>query len=267
MNYKILLLIISFVFLLTNNAIAKKERIIIASTTSTYDSGLLKYLNEEYNLKSETKVHVISLGTGQAIKLAESGNADILIVHHTLTEIQFMKEGYGIIRHNLMYNDYILVGPNNDVEICNSIKKFLLNIIKNKLTFISRGDDSGTHKKELQLWEAISIDLKASWYLEVGSGMGRTLGMTIELDGYTLVDSATWISYKDKGSCKVLYQGDQALSNQYSLILVNDKMHPHVNTKSATNFIEWLLSPDGQETIARFELNGQQLFYPNADNF
>ena len=261
MNYKILLLIISFVFLLTNNAIAKKERIIRASTTSTYDSGLLKYLNEEYNLKSETKVHVISLGTGQAIKLAESGNADILIVHHTLTEIQFMKEGYGIIRHNLMYNDYILVGPNNDVEICNSIKKFLLNIIKNKLTFISRGDDSGTHKKEIELWNLLKENNKKSksWYLESGQGMGKTLLIANNKKAYTLSDRSTWRTFKKKNNLKIICEGKPPLINQYGIILVKNS----INTKEAKKYIEWIISDKGKKLINDYKIDKQQLFFFN----
>lgn len=250
--------------------LAASNSILVQSTTSTQNSGLFNYILPIYLTKTGIEVKVVAVGTGQALKNAANGDADVVMVHAKSAEETFIKNGYGIVRRPLMYNQFFIVGPSHDpadIQSATSAAEALKKIATSKSKWISRGDMSGTHKKELQLWEAISIDLKASWYLEVGSGMGRTLGMTIELDGYTLVDSATWISYKDKGSCKVLYQGDQALSNQYSLILVNDKMHPHVNTKSATNFIEWLLSPDGQATIARFELNGQQLFYPNADKF
>ena len=261
MFYKKLLLILSFVLLLTNNTVAKEERIIIASTTSTYDTGLLNYLHKSYNLKSKTKVHVISLGTGQAIKLAESRNADILIVHHTPSELQFIKEGYGILRHNLMFNDYILVGPKNDDGICNSINEFLLNIIKNKLTFISRSDDSGTHKKEIELWNLLEENNKKdkSWYLESGQGMGKTLLIANNKEAYTLSDRSTWMTFNQKNKLKIICEGKPPLINQYGIILVKNS----INTEEAKKYVEWILSDVGKMLINNYKIDGQQLFFFN----
>ena len=269
MMHKPLFLCSVLIFSASFSLIASNS-ILVQSTTSTQNSGLFNYIVPIYQAKTGIEVKVVAVGTGQALKNAANGDADVVMVHAKSAEEIFIKNGYGIARRPLMYNQFFVVGPSHDpagIQSASSAAEAFMKIASSESKWISRGDMSGTHKKELQLWKSIAINPKASWYLEVGSGMGRTLGMTIELDGYTLVDSATWISYKNKGSCKVLYQEDQALSNQYSLILVNDEIHPHVNTKGAKNFMEWLLSSDGQSTIAKFKLNGQQLFYPNADKF
>jgi tungstate transport system substrate-binding protein len=263
-----LILLCCTLILSTSFHLAASDSILLQSTTSTQSSGLFKYLLPVYQDMTGIEVKVVAVGTGQALKNAENGDADVVMVHSKSAEETFIENGYGIARRPFMYNEFFVVGPSHDpadIQSASSATDALKKISTSKSKWVSRGDMSGTHKKELQLWASIPMVPKGSWYLDVGSGMGRTLGMAVELEGYTLVDSATWFSYKGKGSCKVLYQGDRSLSNQYSLILVNDKIHPHVKTKSATNFIEWLLSKDGQATIGRFKLNGQQLYYPNAD--
>ncbi len=260
-NYNILYLLILIFLLLTNNVNAKKERIILASTTSTYDSGLLDYLHKNYSYKSKTEVHVISLGTGQAIELAKSGNADILIVHHTPSEVKFINDGYGTIRHNLMYNDYILVGPKNDIRACDSMNQFLLDIINNKFTFISRGDDSGTHKKEIELWNLLKEDNEKnkSWYLESGQGMGKTLLIANNKKAYTLTDRSTWITFKQKNNLEIICENKPPLINQYGIILVKNS----INQNEAKKYLNWIISDKGKELINNYKIEEQQLFFFN----
>ena len=188
--------LILLISLINFNIFADNNRIIIASTTSAYDSGLLDYVNKEFEKKFNIMVHVLALGTGQAIRLAKNGDADILLVHDTLSEIEFIKKGFGNTRHNLMYNNYLIVGPKTDKDKCDSINKTLLKIIDNKFIFISRGDESGTHKKEKELWNLIGAEIEefSSWYKKIGQGMGSTLILSNEMNAYTLSDIGTWIS-------------------------------------------------------------------------
>ncbi|PPR44991.1 MAG: Tungstate-binding protein TupA [Alphaproteobacteria bacterium MarineAlpha5_Bin8] len=258
-------LIFFLVIFINFNIHAETNRIIIATTTSTYDSGLLKYINTFFEKKNNIKVHPISVGTGQAIRIASNGDADILLVHHKESEIEFIKNGYGIKRFQLMYNDFLIVGPKNDKDNCKSIEKKLNYIKNNKLVFISRGDDSGTHKKEKELWE--NNDLNPSnfefWYIENGQGMGSTLLMTNEKRAYTLTDRATWITFKKRENLKIICENQPPLLNQYSIIAVNPKINKNINYEGATKYIRWILSAEGKNLINNYKVKDTQLFFFN----
>ena len=243
---------------------ASDNRIIVASTTSTYDTGLLNYLNSFFEDLFDIKIHVLSLGTGQAIRVAQDGNAEVLLVHHTNSEIKFMNDGYGLIRHELMYNDYVLVGPKNDQLDCQSVATKLREIIQKNLPFISRGDDSGTHKKELELWNSINFLPGSSfWYKEVGQGMGITLLMANEKSAYTLSDRGTWVSFNKKENLRIVCENLPPLFNQYGLIIVNPIVNSNLDIENAKIYVNWLISDRGKELINNFRKKGQQLFYFN----
>ena len=222
--------------------------ITIASTTSTHDTGLLKSINKTFYDNFKIRVNVISLGTGQAIRIAKDGNVEILLVHHTPSELNFMNQGYGKIRHNLMYNDFVLIGPKNDEKKCISIEEKLLEIKNNKLNFISRGDDSGTHKKEKELWNLININTNnnMNWYLSVGQGMGQTLLIANNKKAYTLSDRSTWISFNSKENLKIVCENLPPLFNQYGIILVNNKLNNNLNIKDAEVYINWIISDEAK---------------------
>ena len=263
MFHKILLILA--ISLINFNIYADNKRIIIASTTSTYHTGLLQYINKEFEKKFNIKVHILSLGTGQAIKMAENGDADILLVHDTLSELEFIKEGYGNIRHNLMYNDYIIVGPKTDNDKCDSISQTLLKIKNNEYIFISRGDESGTHKKEKELWNKIGIETNESfsWYYKIGQGMGPALIFANEMNGYTLSDRATWIAINKKENLKLICKDMPALINQYGIIVVNQKINSNINSKDANKYVNWIISNEGKKLINSFRKNNEQLFFFN----
>ena len=250
--------------------LAEDKSIIVQSTTSTQNSGLYKHLLPIFEKKTGIKVHVVAVGTGQAIKNATNGDADVLLVHAKSAEEKFVKDGWGVKRFDLMYNDFVIVGPPNDpakVGGMRDAKEALKKIAATRALFASRGDNSGTHKKELQLWKAASVDPKkesGKWYRETGSGMGATLNTGVGMAAYVLTDRATWISYKNKGTYKIQVEGAKDLFNQYGVILVNPKKHPKVKVKEGQAFIDWVLGEDGQKAIADYQLNGQQLFFPNA---
>ena len=249
---------------------ADEKSIIVQSTTSTQNSGLYKHLLPVFEKKTGIKVHVVAVGTGQAIKNSQNGDGDVLLVHAKSAEEQFVKEGWGVARFDLMYNDFVIVGPPADpakVGGLKDAKEALKMIAAAKALFASRGDNSGTHKKELQLWKAAGIAQKkdsGKWYRETGSGMGATLNTGVGMGAYVLTDRATWISYKNKGDYKIQVDGAKDLFNQYGVILVNPKKHPKVKVKEGQAFIDWLLGDEGQKTIADYKLNGQQLFFPNG---
>jgi len=249
---------------------AADRTIKLASTTSTENSGLFSHLLPVFESRTGIKVHVVAVGTGQAIRLAKRGDADVLLVHHKPSEEKFVREGYGVKRFDVMYNDFVLIGPKADpakVRGGKNITAALQKIAKAKARFVSRGDDSGTHKKELGLWRAAKVNVKAmggQWYRETGSGMGAALNTASGLNGYILSDRATWVAFKNKGKLALLVEGDKRLFNQYGVILVNPKKHPHVNVKDGQAFVSWVTSPDGQKTIASFRVKGLQLFFPNA---
>jgi tungstate transport system substrate-binding protein len=244
--------------------------IVLQSTTSTQDTGLFNYLLPMYRELAGVEVRSVAVGTGQALNNAANGDADVLLVHAKADEEKFVAEGFGVERFDLMYNDFVILGPPEDQanirgskDIVEAIKK----IAATEAVFASRGDDSGTHKKERELWAIAGIDVDAasgSWYRETGSGMGTTLNIATGIGGYVMSDRATWISFKNKRGFEILVEGDPQLFNQYGIILVNPKRHPHVKAELGQAFIDWLLSESGQKAIADFRVDGQQLFYPNA---
>ena len=254
-------------FLFTFSISALERKIIIASTTSTYDSGLLKYLNKNFMNKYEINVQIIVQGTGQAIRTAKDGNVELLLVHHKKSEIEFMKSDYGLKRFDLMYNDYVIIGPKEDLDKCQNIQNKLKNIIENNLKFISRGDDSGTHKKELELWLLFNLNPKkfSDNYLSVGQGMGHTLLMANEMKAYTISDRSTWIAFKRKDNLKIICENKPPLFNQYGIILVNPKLNRSLNIKDAEIYLNWIISEEGKFLINNYKINDQQLFYFNYD--
>ena len=261
-SFKILLFLLTIFF--STFAIGE-NKIIIASTTSTYDTGLLNLLNEEFYKKYEVRVQVLSLGTGQAIRTAKDGNAEILLVHHKPSEIEFMNDGYGIERHEIMYNDYVLVGPKNDNDLCKSVQQKLEQIYINQYLFISRGDDSGTHRKELEMWDLtnIKVNRNKNWYLSVGQGMGSTLLIANEKKAYTLSDRSTWIAFNNRQNLKIVCEDFPPLFNQYGIILVNAEMNKNLNYKDAKKYIEWFKTAEVKKLINNFKAKGKQLFYYN----
>ncbi len=244
--------------------------ILLQSTTSTKNSGLYDYLLPKFRAYSGIEVRVVAVGTGQALRNAQNGDADVLIVHAKSREQAFVAQGYGLARHKLMYNDFIVIGPQHDpanISSSDRIVDSLQKIADSESIFLSRGDDSGTHIKEISLWDLAGIDvarLSGSWYREAGAGMGATLNTAVSMNAYTLSDRGTWISFGNKQQHKILYHGEPPLNNQYGVIIVNPELHPHVKLEQAEIFVDWLLSDAGQTTIAAYRVDGQQLFFPNA---
>lgn len=251
-------------------ALSGERFIVVQSTTSTQNSGLFDHLLPLFTAKTGIAVRVVAVGTGQAINNAKNGDGDVLLVHDEASEKKFAEEGWGVKRHALMYNDFVIIGPSADpakVAGTKSAAEALAAIAAAKATFVSRGDDSGTHKAELRLWRAAGVDAKAqsgTWYREVGQGMGQTINTAIGMNGYTLTDRASWSAFKIKADHKTLLQGDHALFNQYGIILVNPAKHAHVKAADGQAFVDWLLSPEGQGAIAAFKIGGEQQFFPNA---
>lgn len=249
---------------------ASDRFIVVQSTTSTENSGLYGWLLPQFTAESGIEVRVVAVGTGQALRNARNGDGDVLIVHARAAEDAFVADGHGVKRHDLMVNDFVIVGPGADpVGLGESpgATAALKRIADTGATFVSRGDDSGTHKKELALWRAAGLDPTGdggAWYRESGSGMGATLNIAIGMDAHTLTDRATWVSFGNKGDHAILVEGDPALQNPYGVILVNPEVHPGVRARDGQIFIDWLLSPTGQAAIAAFRVNGQQLFFPSA---
>ncbi len=251
-------------------SLAAERSIVVASTTSTENSGLFGSILPVFEAASGIRVKVVAVGTGQAIKLAKNGDADVLFVHHRPSEEIFVAEGYGVKRFEVMYNDFVLVGPKSDpagVRGMTDAPAALARIAAAKATFASRGDDSGTHKKELGLWQAAKVDAVAAsgqWYRETGSGMGATLNTAAGLGAYALADRGTWISFANKGDLEIMVEGDKRMFNPYGAILVNPAKHKHVKAAEGQAFIDWLVSDAGQKAIADYQLGGLQLFFPNA---
>lgn len=249
---------------------AQEKFITVASTTSTENSGLFKAILPVFEKKSGIQVRVVALGTGQALDLARRGDADVLFVHNKKAEEKFVGEGYGVKRHDVMYNDFVLVGPKGDpanVGGGNDILVALERISSAKAPFASRGDKSGTHAAELRYWKAAGIDLAAGkgvWYRETGSGMGATLNTASGMNAYALTDRGTWLSFKNRGDLAILVEGDPRLFNQYGIMLVSPAKHPHVKKDMGQAFVDWVLSPEGQRAIAAYKIGGQQLFFTNA---
>jgi tungstate transport system substrate-binding protein len=244
--------------------------IIIQSTTSTQNSGLFEHILPLFTKKTGIEVRVVAVGTGQALKNAENGDGDVVLVHSQPDEEKFVADGWGVKRYPIMYNDFIIVGPGTDPAKIAGLKQApeaLKKIAEAKAPFASRADDSGTHKAELKLWNEAGVDPKASsgsWYLETGSGMGATLNTAVGKQAYALTDRGTWLAFANKDDFKILVEGDDKLFNQYGAILVNPAKHPNVKAKEGQAFIDWLVSPEGQAAIASYKIDGQQLFFPNA---
>lgn len=248
---------------------AGEKSIVLASTTSTQNSGLFDVILPLFTAETGIRVNVVAVGTGQALRIARNGDADVLLVHHRPSEDAFVADGNGIERRDVMYNDFIIVGPSSDpahVRDAASAPEALAAIAKHKAPFASRADDSGTNKKELELWAEAGLQPKGDWYLETGSGMGATLNLSAIKDTYALTDRGTWITFGNKGDLRRLYSGDPTLFNPYGIILVNPAVHPHAKVKLARAFSDWMVSAEGQAAIGAFRIEGFQAFCPNADN-
>jgi tungstate transport system substrate-binding protein len=249
---------------------AEDRSIVVASTTSTQDSGLFGYLLPIFKAKTNIEVKVIAQGTGQALDTARRGDADVVFVHAKAQEEKFLAEGFGVKRFDVMYNDFVLIGPKSDPACVKGkdIETALKTIQAKRAPFVSRGDNSGTHLAELSLWKHAGIDLAAAkgpWYREIGQGMGAALNTASAMSGYVLSDRGTWISFKNRGDLEISVEGDKRLFNQYGVMLVNPSKYPTVKKELGQSFIDWLISAEGQAAIAGYKIDGQQLFFPNAE--
>ena len=250
-------------------AAAQAPFITLASTTSTEQSGLFAHLLPRFTAASGVQVRVVALGTGQALALAKRGDVDMVLVHDTPAEEQFVADGYGVARQAVMYNDFVLLGPKNDPAraVGKDIAVALKAVATSRAAFVSRGDNSGTHAAELRFWHTAVIDLsnaKGTWYRETGSGMGPALNTASAMNAYVLADRATWLAFKNRGELVVLVEGDKRLFNQYGVMLVNPAKHPHVKRVQGQAFIDWLISPAGQQAINDYKVGGAQAFFANA---
>jgi tungstate transport system substrate-binding protein len=251
------------------SAFAQEKFIVVASTTSTEDSGLFKYLLPIFKSKTGIDVRVVAQGTGQALATAKKGDADVVFVHDRVAEQKFLDEGFGVDRREVMYNDFIIVGPKADPakiagskDVIGALKK----IAASQAPFASRGDKSGTNAAELRYWKQAEIDPqtgKGTWYRETGSGMGPTLNTASAMGAYAFTDRGTWLSFKNPGELVIVVEGDNKLFNQYGVMLVNPAKHPHVKKELGMQFIDWITSAEGQAAIASFRIGGEQLFFPN----
>lgn len=260
-------LIICFATLVTS-AQATERFLILQSTTSTQNSGLYEAILPEFTATTGIDVRVVAVGTGQAIKNAANCDGDVLLVHAEAAENKFVEDGFGIARHEVMYNDFVLVGPEEDPAALHNVNSAqdALEKLAGAVVFASRGDDSGTHKKERALWASAGIDpdqASGDWYRETGSGMGATLNIAVGMNAYTLTDRATWLAFNNKRNHKILFERDAALFNQYGVIAVDPTHCPKVKAQDAQRFVDWILG-DGQKAIGNFRRNGEQLFFPNA---
>ncbi|QCO00851.1 substrate-binding domain-containing protein [Azospirillum argentinense] len=244
--------------------------ITVASTTSTEDSGLFKSILPKFTEKTGIEVRVVAKGTGQAIDIAKRGDADVLFVHHKPSEDKFVAEGFSTVRKPVMYNDFVIVGPKADpakVGGSKDVSAALKRIAAAKAPFVSRGDDSGTHKSEQALWKTAGVDPTTGdgWYRAIGQGMGATLNTAAAVNGYAMTDRATWLSFKNRGDLGILVEGDKRLFNQYGVMLVNPAKFSHVKAADGQAFVDWLVSAEGQQAIADYKINGNSLFFPNAN--
>jgi tungstate transport system substrate-binding protein len=250
---------------------AQDKSIVVASTTSTQDSGLFGHILPLFKAKTGIDVKVVAQGTGQALDTGRRGDADVLFVHAKAQEEKLVADGFGVKRYPVMYNDFILIGPKSDpagIKGMTDVAEALKAIKSRGEPFISRGDRSGTHIAELDLWKAAGIDIgkeKGPWHKEIGQGMGAGLNTASAANAYVLADRGTWLSFKNRGDLDILVAGDKRLFNQYGVMLVNPEKHPHVKKELGQAFIDWLVSPEGQKAIADYRINGQELFFPNAN--
>src|SRR4030088_2557382 len=251
-------------------ALGKERSIVVASTTSTQDSGLFGYLLPIFKARTGIEVKVIAQGTGQALDTARRGDADVVFVHAKAQEEKFLAEGFAVKRFDVMYNDFVLIGPKDDPAGVkgNDIETALKTIQAKSAPFVSRGDRSGTHSTELALWKQAGIDMavtKGSWYREIGQGMGAALNTAGAMNAYVLSDRGTWISFKNRGDLEIVVEGDKRLFNQYGVMLVNPEKFPSVKKELGRSFVDWLVSPEGQAAIAGYKIDGRQLFFPDAE--
>jgi len=246
------------------------ESIIVASTTSTQNSGLFGYILPKFKEKTGIDVKVIAQGTGQALETGRRGDADVLFVHNRKAEEKFVTDGFGVNRKDVMYNDFVLIGPKDDpagLKQSKDVKDAMQRLAKNNALFISRGDKSGTHSAEKRYWSSANVDPKSTkGYRESGSGMGATLNMASGMDAYTLSDRGTWLSFKNRKHLEVVFSGDPAMFNPYGIILVNPSKHKHVKQTSGEAFINWITSKEGRDAIAEYKINGEQLFFPSPND-
>jgi tungstate transport system substrate-binding protein len=267
-----LLLFLAFITLtIAVPALAQEKSIVVASTTSTQDSGLFGHLLPIFKEKTGIDVKVVAQGTGQALDTARRGDADVVFVHARAAEEAFLAEGFGVKRYPVMYNDFVLIGPRGDPDgVGGKDIAAALHAVKAKAApFISRGDRSGTHLAEIKLWKEAGIDIardNGPWYKEIGQGMGAALNTASALNAYVLSDRGTWLAFKNRGDLTILVEGDKRLFNQYGVMLVNPAKHPTVKKDLGQRFIDWLVSPEGQAAIAGYKIGGQQLFYPDAND-
>jgi tungstate transport system substrate-binding protein len=272
MNMRRIVLVLAVAILagMSAPALAQDKSIVVSSTTSTTDSGLFNHILPLFKAKTGIDVKVVSQGTGQALDTGRRGDADVVFVHARSQEEKFVADGFGVKRYPVMYNDFILVGPKSDPAGIKdkSIVTGLKTIRDKAAPFISRGDKSGTHSAELNLWKIADLDLagadKGPWYKEIGQGMGAALNMAAASNAYVLSDRGTWLSFKNRGELDIMIEGDKQLFNQYGVILVNPEKHPSVKKDLGQAFIDWLVSAEGQKAIADYRIDGNQLFFPNA---
>lgn len=272
LNRRILIAAIALGLASVAPATAQEKSIVVSSTTSTQDSGLFGYLLPLFKAKTGIEVKVVAQGTGQALDTGRRGDSDVVFVHAKAQEEKFLAEGQGVKRFPVMYNDFVLIGPKSDpagIKGMKDVGKALVAIRDKKADFISRGDRSGTHSAELKLWKDSGVDIekdKGPWYKSIGQGMGAALNTAGAGNAYVLSDRATWIHYKNKGDLAILVEGDKRMFNQYGVMLVNPAKHPNVKKDLGQAFIDYLISPEGQKAIAGYKINGEQLFYPNAED-
>ena len=269
LSTRILLIATVILGLLTTPAIAQEKSIVVSSTTSTEQSGLFSFILPIFKMKSGIDVKVVAVGTGQALDIGRRGDADVVFVHDKAAEEKFVEEGYSTKRYEVMYNDFVLIGPKSDptkVGGGKDIQAALQKISTAQTPFVSRGDKSGTHAAELRYWKGAGITVApgSSWYKETGSGMGPALNTASAMNGYILADRGTWLSFKNRGDLVILVQGDPKLFNQYGVMLVNPAKFPHVKKAEGQAFIDWLISKNGQDVIASYQIGSEQLFFPNA---
>jgi tungstate transport system substrate-binding protein len=263
--YRLSLLLVAL--LASVPAIAGDVALRLATTTSTANTGLMDYLLPLFTRATGLEVHLIAVGTGKALRLGQEGDVDIVLVHARAAEDKFVADGHGVDRTDVMYNDFIIAGPKSDpagAGKSNTVAEVLQRIHQSELPFISRGDDSGTHKRELALWKSAARTPGGSWYREIGQGMGKTLQVANELDGYTMTDRGTWLAYESKLEIELLFEDDPSLFNPYGIIAVNPARHPDVDYDGASKLIQWMTSPAAQKMIGEFRIKGQQLFVPSA---
>jgi len=261
---------ILFALALCTSVHAQERFITVASTTSTEQSGLFKHLLPVFERKTGIQVHVVAVGTGQALDIGRRGDADVVLVHAKPLEEKFMAEGQGVKRYDVMYNDFVLIGPKADsahVAGTKDVATAFRKIKEASAPFVSRGDRSGTHFAELEIWKLGGIDIakeKGPWYRDTGQGMGPALNTAAGMSAYILADRGTWLSFKNRGDLAIVVEGDRRLYNQYGVMLVNPARHPNVKKETGQAFVDWLVSAEGQKAIADYKINGERLFFPNA---